>query len=331
MKNIKLVKMKIFKYLKLLTIGLCLSATGCMTDGTRQEILSSNFKASQRISANYKYLAPCWETHRTNTDAVGTDVPSLGGVMFQFESGVFTPKAIVNELTQTAELRIGDPNYHVLMILSGIGPDETLVKSYSMTKLNFTAVIPRWLNVLRFCEGKYKSLIKDQLAGVSGRNADTDLALEMAALRAENAALKARQADPIGDHDKGSAPSSVCFKALGTQKWFGSNEQLAALNKLATTNCVVAGVTANVARPAKRTTLIIVDFEAAQLFRLRLERIWPEWDSWSGFTRDQIFADDPSNGFDLPEFYQSNGSPRPYPSKKILAFMKLNGLDGFIK
>ena len=147
-------------FVKLLSMGSLLIISGCTTDGTRQEILNSAYQKTQKIAANYKYLAPCWETHRSNIDILGRG--NVGEVFFQLESGEFFPRAIVNEPAQTAELRVGDPNYHVLMILSARGKDSTVVTAFAMMEHNFTAVIPRWFKVLRYCEKEYATFKNNQ-------------------------------------------------------------------------------------------------------------------------------------------------------------------------
>ena len=116
-----------------------------------------------------------------------------------------------------------------------------------------------------------------------------------------------------------STLASECFQNLGPQESFGSSEQVSALKVLTKTKCTVIGITASVSTPVKRSTLIVVDFEAAKMFRLKLER--SSWVSWSGFTRKQILEDDPSDGFDLPGFYGSRGSEVPTLTKNIKAFI----------
>jgi hypothetical protein len=125
-----------------------------------------------------------------------------------------------------------------------------------------------------------------------------------------------------------TAHASECIRDLGTSKYFGSYEQLIEIQKMAKKPCSVAGIAGDVTKPAPRSTLIIADFEAGKIFRLRLNS--SEWETWSGFTRKQVLADDPEDGFDLPGYKKSSGNQSPKVTQRMADFIKANGLSQYV-
>jgi len=149
-------KINIFLCPLFLACGLLL-ISGCQTSAPKEVIMQSEFHETFSVDANYKYLTPCWEMNHT-IDEIAKPHEYPVAVMVQFNYDELVPRAIINEFTQSAELRQGSSEFHVLMILKSTGSDSTVVDAFTMTKNLWESIVPRWINVLRYCEKEYEKL-----------------------------------------------------------------------------------------------------------------------------------------------------------------------------
>lgn len=127
----------------------------------------------------------------------------------------------------------------------------------------------------------------------------------------------------------GVALADACFRDLKSQGMFGSTEQVSAIQALAKGKCEIVGLTWRIERPAARKTLIVADLASGEMIRLKVDPVSRPWESWKGFTREQLLADSPSDGFDLPGFVASKGE-RPSVPPRIERFVRDRGMAEFL-
>lgn len=127
----------------------------------------------------------------------------------------------------------------------------------------------------------------------------------------------------------GTALADGCFRDLKSQGMFGSTEQVSAIQALAKGKCGIVGLTWRIETPFVRKTLLVADLERGEMVRLKVDPASRPWESWKGFTREQLLADDPSDGFDLPGFVSSKGE-RPSVPKPIEKFVRDRGMAEFL-
>lgn len=120
-----------------------------------------------------------------------------------------------------------------------------------------------------------------------------------------------------------------CFRDLKSQGTFGSSDQVNAIQALAKGKCEIVGLTWRIESPAARKTLIVADLSSGEMLRLKVDPVSRPWESWKGFTREQLLADSPSDGFDLPGFVASKGE-RPVVPPGIEKFVRDQGMAEFL-
>jgi hypothetical protein len=147
-------------FIQLFFAGGLLLISGCQTSAPKNEIMQSEFHETFSLDASYKYLTPCWEMNFLNEEIARTDEYPRA-FMVQFNYDEIFPRAIINEITQSAELRWGTSNFHVLMILKSTGTESTIVDAFTMTKNIWESIVPQWINVLRYCEKEYEKFKKE--------------------------------------------------------------------------------------------------------------------------------------------------------------------------
>jgi len=128
----------------------------------------------------------------------------------------------------------------------------------------------------------------------------------------------------------GGAPAAeTCFRNIGTKSRFGSDEQVQTLQALAKGKCPIVGFTFKLSQPT-RSTLVVADLEKGEMLRLKIDPTNRPWEMWTGFTRDEVLEDDPSDGFDLGKFTSSSSGASPAVPDRISAFVKTNKMQGFL-
>lgn len=130
-----------------------------------------------------------------------------------------------------------------------------------------------------------------------------------------------------------------CLVDIGKkeQTAYGSDQQVSGLQNLikSKSTCDVMALRWKTQLPERvQQNILILDIKNKQLLRIKLipelKDFSYRWEMWSGATRDQILADDPSDGFDLPGFVASNPNQKPPLSPRIIDFLKKNGATIFL-
>ncbi|MBS7703330.1 hypothetical protein [Chelatococcus asaccharovorans] len=107
-----------------------------------------------------------------------------------------------------------------------------------------------------------------------------------------------------------------CFRKLGAKSSFGSDAQVKLVQELARRPCDVLGFSF---KSGTRETLILADLREGELRRTASAGGSVSWTSWSGFTRAELLALDPANGFELRGFVASGGKAKmPAAGQAIL-------------
>tara|TARA_A100001015_G_C14866827_1_gene662690 strand:- start:323 stop:736 length:414 start_codon:yes stop_codon:yes gene_type:complete len=100
-----------------------------------------------------------------------------------------------------------------------------------------------------------------------------------------------------------------CIEDFGTPKMFGSYDQLKHIQKeIKKNNCDFVQIEWNIKTfqgdIAKK--MIALDVEEGMMIRaMRNPYGNPSWEFWYGFNRASVLNDDPSDGFDLPNYTTS--------------------------
>jgi hypothetical protein len=129
--------------------------------------------------------------------------------------------------------------------------------------------------------------------------------------------------------------SSACWQNKGQRELYGSYEQVIDLqNSVKATKCALLALSWRIVMPGggTRRSFLLWDSAAQTLARVHIESGGPQgrdvyWDKWTGATREQILADDPSDGFDLGRY--STGRGRVVLSSKQRAFVRRNAGNRF--
>jgi len=126
----------------------------------------------------------------------------------------------------------------------------------------------------------------------------------------------------------GSASAAECFKDLKAVSMFGSDDQVKGIQALAKAKCALGGLQweAN-----GRRSLLVADFEQGEMLRIKLSATGRSWESWKGFTRDQVLADKAEDGFDLPNFVSSRAGEAPRPSPRLEKAISEAGAQVFLR
>lgn len=128
----------------------------------------------------------------------------------------------------------------------------------------------------------------------------------------------------------GTAIAGPCFKDHDTQSIFGSVDQVLDLHDLAKGECDIVGFTFSIEQPFPRSTLVVADLENGHMARLKIDAGGRPWEQWGGFTREQVLADEPEDGFDLEGFRASSSDQRPVIPGPILMFIEKHNLTHFV-
>ena len=100
-----------------------------------------------------------------------------------------------------------------------------------------------------------------------------------------------------------------CIEDLGTPKMFGSYEQLKHIQKeINKNNCDFVQIEWNTITFQGDTAkkMIALDVNEGMMIRaMAMPYGNPSWEFWYGFDRTSILMDDPSDGFDLPNYTTS--------------------------
>ena len=105
---------------------------------------------------------------------------------------------------------------------------------------------------------------------------------------------------------------------------FGSLEQLNFLKENVKKGC--SFLVLKYQRPNNKA-LLILDLNSKMLFRWHDRTSGISWESWRNFTKQQFMADDPSDGFDSPNYESSRTNQQPTGknlSAKMLKALKAN-------
>lgn len=130
-----------------------------------------------------------------------------------------------------------------------------------------------------------------------------------------------------------------CVKDFGTPEWFGSYEQLQYIQKEIKSNrCDFVQIfwKNKAVYPLKRPLrMLAVDVSQGVMIRTRVTP-WEwdrySWELWYGFDKSMILNDDPSDGFDLPNYtveYKTN--LRKELNKAFISMEKLEEFRNLIK
>lgn len=103
-----------------------------------------------------------------------------------------------------------------------------------------------------------------------------------------------------------------------------------ALQGLSKGKCEVVGLTWQIESPTARKTLIVADLVDGAMVRLKVDAVSRPWESWNGFTREQLLADAPSDGFDLPGYVAGGKSHKPAISARIERFIRDQVMTDFL-
>ena len=101
-----------------------------------------------------------------------------------------------------------------------------------------------------------------------------------------------------------------CKEDFGTPDMFGSYEQLKHIQKEVRENdCSFIQMTwkSKTFQGAKMNRVIALDVKEGILMRARgaTPGMSASWEFWHGFTKQELMEDDPSDGFDLPNYTTS--------------------------
>lgn len=126
-----------------------------------------------------------------------------------------------------------------------------------------------------------------------------------------------------------AAASEHCFRNLGKKRSFGSDLQLVTPQSLAQRDCPIVGFTFTLREPAIRQTLVLADLKKGEMIRMKVDPVSRSWEKWVGFTREELLADDPRDGFDTGQFIASRANQPPDLSDDMLTFISHYKLHQF--
>jgi hypothetical protein len=100
---------------------------------------------------------------------------------------------------------------------------------------------------------------------------------------------------------------------LNDSLMFGSTEQVKRVQNSVRDGCKFMSV--KYSPIVGITQFLLLDMEEKKLLRIKQSAAGTSWIGWNNFTKDQLLKDDPSDGFDLPNY--RSGIDEPVPSSYI--------------
>jgi len=131
----------------------------------------------------------------------------------------------------------------------------------------------------------------------------------------------------------GPAAAVDCMKDMGhfDDPWdIGSSAQVKIVQEMTQQGCTLFGFSWRFSKPMRREGLLLVDLERGEMLRLAIDPIFRPWEAWSGFTRDQVLADDSADGFNLSGYRPSRGREPAPVSPQFRSFMIDHRLEMFL-
>ena len=93
---------------------------------------------------------------------------------------------------------------------------------------------------------------------------------------------------------------------LDDQMSYGSSDQIVDLQSSITSGCSVIGRAWSPIAGVQK--FLVLDVDAGALVRITVDQTGnPSWETWSGFTENDIFSDDPADGYDLSNYNVEQG------------------------
>jgi hypothetical protein len=80
----------------------------------------------------------------------------------------------------------------------------------------------------------------------------------------------------------------------------GSSEQVRAVQNLVKDGCPFVVLKWQFPDNVKNNNLLIADLKEGKLFRFKMRPEGYRWEAWRDFSREQLLADEASDGWDLP-------------------------------
>jgi hypothetical protein len=106
-----------------------------------------------------------------------------------------------------------------------------------------------------------------------------------------------------------------CWTKIAPRPQYSASDQVRDLQgRIKSGGCDVIGLAWTTRGAPAQESALVWESKPQTLWRLKVDKQGPEWEKWSGATRERILADNPADGFTLGAYSQGKGRSAMTPS-----------------